>query len=229
MSNIAKTTTTRDAIATALMVVTCAVIVYANWNLIFPVKRVTAIPQQPVSIEGASLKGSSAARVVLIEWSDYECPYCAKAERDILPSLDEQYFKTGKVQLAFYHHPLSIHPRAERAAEAAVCAGRQNKFWEMQGALFKDPTRLEPTDVIVRARDAGVNDQELAACLAGDVSEEVRSHVKRAEALGLPGTPSFLIGRRQPGGTVKVNAVITGSKPLKEFVTKIESALTGGQ
>lgn len=228
----APSSTTRDAVATALIVITCGVILYANWNQFFrpaATSHLAAPPSQPVSIEGASLKGRGTASVVLIEWSDYECPYCARAQRDILPALDEQYFKTGKVQLAFYHHPLSIHPRAEQAAEAAVCAGRQNKFWEMQDALFKDPTRLEATDVIARAREAGVNEKALAECLASDVSPEVRSHVKRAEDLGLPGTPAFLIGRRQPDGKVKVNAVISGSKPLQEFVSRIESALTGGQ
>lgn len=220
---------TRDAIATALIFITCGVMIYANWNQLFPSTRAAAVPSQPVSIDGASLKGSGTASVVLVEWSDYECPYCAKAEREILPALDEQYFKTGKVQLAFYHHPLSMHPRAEHAAEAAVCAGRQNKFWEMQKALFSDPTRLEASEIVARARDIGVDERQLVECIASDVSSEVRSHVKRAEDLGLAGTPAFLVGRRQPDGRIKVSAVISGSKPLKEFVSRIDSALGGRQ
>jgi hypothetical protein len=131
-----------DYSTTAVILATCVFLVWANSNKIWPPGA--SVPTAPQSLEGAALKGDPKAPVVIIEYSDYQCPFCAKSERETLPELDQKYIGTGQVQLAFRHHPLSrLHPFATQAAEAAVCAGRLGKFWEMHAALFADPKQLD--------------------------------------------------------------------------------------
>ena len=127
-----------DIVATLAAVAGCVVLAWQNWDKIFP----TAAPvaETPVSVAGASLRGDNAAPVVVIEYSDYMCPYCSKFENEVLPALTGQYIHSGRVQLALKHHPLErLHPGATKMAEAALCAGRQGKLWEMHEALFRQP------------------------------------------------------------------------------------------
>jgi protein-disulfide isomerase len=201
---------------------TCVFLVWTNWPR-GPVRP--PLPREPISIEGAALRGDSRAPVVLTEWSDFECPFCEKAERDLLPALEQRYIRPGHVQLAFFHHPLPIHPHAERAAEAAVCAGRQGQFWAMQAALFADRTHLEETSLRARAHTLRLDEPAFVACLDGGVVDQVRSDAQRAEALGLRGTPAFLVGVRERDGRVRITQVIPGAQPVDEFVTAIEAAL----
>jgi protein-disulfide isomerase len=96
------------------------------------------LPTEPVSLDGAALKGSSSANIAIIEYSDFQCPYCAKFVRDTFPLLNRRYIETGKVLFAFRHLPLdNIHSLAHRAAENAECARQQGKFWEMHDALSR--------------------------------------------------------------------------------------------
>lgn len=95
------------------------------------------LPAQPLSISDAVVKGSERAKVVLIAFSDFECPYCSRFAKDTLPVLDEKYVRTGRVRVAFRHLPIeSIHPTAFKAAEASECAREQGRFWEMHDRLF---------------------------------------------------------------------------------------------
>jgi protein-disulfide isomerase len=88
-------------------------------------------------LAGRPAKGASGARVILIEFSDFECPYCGRHFRQTLPRIDREYVQTGKVRYVFRHFPLeSLHKEAFKAAEAALCAGDQQKFWEMHDRLF---------------------------------------------------------------------------------------------
>jgi len=219
-----------DIATTVAIFATCALLVYANWGKVRSPKATPPIPTTPVSIEGAMLKGDPHAQVVLIEWSDYECPYCAKSELEVLPAIEDQYIRTGKVQLAFYQHPLNyVHPHAEKASEAAVCAGRQGKFWEMHAALFKDQKHLEEPELLARARGIGLDEKPFTACLAGEAAALVRDDARHAEDLGLSGTPAFLIGRRQTDGQVKVMTVLIGAKSGDEFIKTLNVALGSGQ
>jgi len=143
-----------DVTTTVAILATCGVLLYSNW----PNRRgpgpPQALPEAPIAIDGATLRGDVAARVVLIEWSDYQCPYCARAERDIIATLDEKYVKTNRVLFAFRHNPLAkIHPQAAKAAEAALCAGQQQRFWEMHAGLFQDSKRLAQSDLMKRAAE----------------------------------------------------------------------------
>ena len=136
--------TALDVTATGAMLVAAAVVIWAT--LVKPArsanastKPATPIPAEPVSLEGAPILGAAAAKVAIIEFSDFECPYCARFFQDALPELRAKYIDTGKVRLAFRHLPLPMHQRARAAAEAAECARRQSRFWEFHDQFFTNP------------------------------------------------------------------------------------------
>lgn len=94
-----------------------------------------AIPKD-INIEGAHVLGDSNAKVVLVDFSDYECPYCIRHFNQTWPDIKKNYVDTGKVKLVFKNFPLNFHPNAQKAAEAAECASDQGKFWEMHDKIF---------------------------------------------------------------------------------------------
>ena len=95
------------------------------------------LPRTPVSLTGSQSRGSQAARIGILEFSDFQCPFCATFATTEMPDIVRDYVDSGKVLLSFHHLPLTaLHPRAEAAAVAAECAGAQGKFWEMHDKLF---------------------------------------------------------------------------------------------
>lgn len=226
-------TTTRyrtlmDLLATLAIIVTCGLLVWANRTRIWPPPPPTiAPPEAPVSLEGAALMGDATAPVALVIYSDYECPYCARFDRDTLPTIERAYVNTGKVRVAMRQHPIEgLHPHALDAAAAAVCAGRQGRFWEMHGALFADQHDLGARRIMAEADRLGLDLAAFASCRADDViKQRVKAEAAQAEAFGLTGTPAFLVGRLQPDGRVKASAVLSGARPIREFTAAIDDAL----
>lgn len=206
-----------DLAATLAAVSGCAVLLWLNWSTFFPPRA--RLPEAPVSLEGASLRGDPTAPVVVIEFSDFMCPFCARFEAEVLPELASRHIDTGRVQWAFRHHPIErLHPGATMAAVSALCAGRQDKFWEMHSALFQNPTDQSEARLIATARELGLNGDSFARCLlAEEAADQVKLDVAEAEALGLTGTPAFLVGRRLKDGTVRVVSVVNGARPIAEF------------
>jgi protein-disulfide isomerase len=94
------------------------------------------VPAEPVSIAGAANKGSVDARIVMIAFTDFQCPFCGRFAREVLPQLEHDYIATGRVQFVYRHLPLPIHQYALKAAQAAECARRQDQFWPMHDWLF---------------------------------------------------------------------------------------------
>lgn len=215
-----------DLVVTVAILATCVVIVAAHWPKLFPRSRIPAVPKASVSLVGATLKGSSSAPVVLIEFSDYVCPFCKRSETEVLPKLAEEYIESGRVQLAFKQHPLEkLHPGATKAAEAALCAGREGKFWQMHAALFSDQKQVDHASLTARATALALDEQSFEACLDGQLAAQVQSDVREAEGLGLSVTPAFLIGRREASGLVKVVTVLTGAQPVQKFKEAFDRAL----
>lgn len=194
-----------------------------------PVEDLTTDPSSPVlDIAGEPTKGDEAARVVLIEFSDFECSYCGRYFAETYPRIDAGYIKTGKIKYVFRDLPLEdMHPNAFRAAEAAACAGEQNKFWEMHDRLFANQSALTATDLSGHARAAGVSARRFDACLAANRrADAVRADMDLAKRLGISGTPSFLIGLALPGSTgVRVIGGLAGNQPFDEFKASLDEAL----
>lgn len=138
-----------------------------------------------MSLDGAATKGDRKAKVALIEYSDFQCPFCGRFARETLPQLDEKYVRPGKVLVAFRHLPLPIHALAQRAAEAAECAGQQNKFWLMHDFLFRDSGQLAESKLTSSAAGLGLNDGQFKACLEGRTAAKARADAAFARAAEL--------------------------------------------
>lgn len=174
-------------------------------------------------------KGSKTARLVLIEFTDYECPFCARYFRDTLPQLEKEYIQTGKLRYVLREFPLeSIHPQAFKAAEAALCAGEQGKYWEMHDRLFSNQQALAPGDLVAHAQAVGLDPAVFQQCLdSGRTAAKVRKDFAEGREAGIGGTPTFFLGTiDDTGSSMKVIAVITGARPFSSFKAAIDSALS---
>ena len=166
---------------------------YAN-NLLG--KSEVAILLQPpkvnVTFDRKSLRGDPNAPITIVEFADYQCPYCKQAETAVAQVL-EKY--SGQVNIAFRDFPLtSIHPYAEKASEAAQCAAQAGKFWEFHDALFASQSKLDESNLLAIAQTTGLNPQSFRSCLA---SGESRPHVSRDQEdgrkAGISSTPGFFV------------------------------------
>jgi protein-disulfide isomerase len=130
---------------------------------------------------------------------------------------------TGRVTIAFRHLPLGMHQYAQQAAETAACAGRQGKFWPFHNLLFQHQDKLGDAQIRDWARQAGVDEHALDRCIDHDAKGDVERDAQLANTLHVRGTPAFLIGSRNPDGTVHVVRVLSGARPVKDFQDAIES------
>jgi len=167
-----------------------------------------------VSIEGAPIRGAADASVTVVEFSDFECPFC-KQTHPTLKQLLELY--PGRVRLAYRDFPLdSIHPQARRAAEAARCAQDQGKFWEYHDVLFTQSPQLALEDLRRYAGQVGLDVTKFDGCVATGVHKAaVQRDLDEGNRLGITGTPAFFINGR----------TLTGAQPLEAFTRLIEQEL----
>ena len=185
-----------------------------------------APPPASMQIAGEPAKGSASAKVVVIEFSDYQCPYCASYSTEVLPQIAEQYIATGKIRYVFRDYPLPMHGNAAKAAEAAHCAGAQGKFWEMHDVLFKNAGALEADKLPGYAKTLGLDDKAFGECVSsGRFAADVRKDIAEAGAAGVNSTPSFFIGLAQPDGSVKLVRRLNGMRPFADFRAVIEGAI----
>ena len=148
----------------------------------------------------------------VVEFADFQCPYCSRAA-DTMRELTAKY--GDRVEFSYRHFPLrSIHPHAQRASEIAMCAGEQGKFWEAHDALYAHQDNLEESAAKKAVADIGVDTAKLDECLsAGRGAAQVDEDAKKAEEVGIEGTPSFFLNGRQFAG----NPTVTGlSQAIEE-------------
>ena len=176
--------------------------------------------------EGAPYRGNPDAPVTLVEYSDFQCPFCARHALQTDPLLYKEYITTGKVKQVFLQHPLdSIHPQARQAAEASLCAAKQGAkaFWAMYKRLFETRTdwggQADPTEQFKKyATELGLDADAFAACLeSGETATQVQDEFERGEAAGVRGVPAFYIN----------DWFISGAQPFEVFQQVIEAALRG--
>ena len=180
-----------------------------------------------VSVGRSPSLGKPDAPVTVIEFSDYQCPFCQRFSATTLPALRKDYIDTGKVRYVFRDFPLdSIHPQARKAAEAGHCAGEQGKYWEMHDALFKNRA-LMVDNLKGFARDLGLNVDAFNTCLdEGKYANVVSEHQAAGSAVGVTGTPSFFVGKTTADGTIEA-ANIKGAQPITAFRLIIDRLLDG--
>jgi protein-disulfide isomerase len=185
-------------------------------------------PSGPVrtSVADAPMLGRADAPVTLVEFSDYQCPFCQRFFATTLPALKKDYVDTGKVRYVFRDFPLDqIHPLARKAAEAAHCAGEQGKYWEMHDVLFQNQRALAPLQLAEHARTVGVDGAKFEECLAsGRQAARVERGLTDGAAVGVQGTPTFVVGKTKAGDVVE-GTPIRGAQPLETFRRIIDQAL----
>lgn len=158
-----------------------------------PTELSTLVPQ--VDISGQPMRGEQTAPVTIVEFTDYECPYCQAFAAESWPQLETDYVNTGRVRYVVRNFPLQSHPQARPAATAVACAAEQERFWEMHDALFAAPGQLRDQDLEGHARRLGLDMDLFAACRLEDRHEaRLDADVAAARRAGARGTPSFLVG-----------------------------------
>jgi protein-disulfide isomerase len=195
--------------------------------------RVATPPPEPqnvvLSVKDDPVKGEKDAKLTLIEFSDYQCPFCARHSRETIPQLEREYIATGKIKYVFRNFPIaSIHPLAFKAHEAANCAGEQGKYWEMNGRLFANQKAMSPKDLSDHAQALALEMSKFQQCLdSGKHAAKIRKDLADGQKAGVQGTPSFFLGLTEPNdGMVKAVRVIRGAQPYAAFKEAIDSLLS---
>ncbi len=186
-----------------------------------------ALLNKDVQVDGVPSKGAASAPIMMVEVSDFHCPFCRRFRQDTQPQIDAQFIQTGRIRYAFIDYPIAqLHPDAFRAHEAANCATDQGKYWEMSAQLFERPVR-DVAGLVAQAGKLGLDTAQFKTCLEGGRhATRVRESVSRMQALGIDSTPTFLIGRTPAAGQpMKVLKVVRGAMPFEEFRTALDSAL----
>jgi protein-disulfide isomerase len=175
-----------------------------------------------ISVDDDPALGSEDAPVVIVEFSDFQCPFCKRFHQQTLPLIISEYVEAGKVRFVFRDFPLTrIHPQAEPAAQAAECADEQGKFWEMHDLLFERQTEWSGNPQARAifesyARELELDEPEFSACLeAGRYAEEIRKDLQDGVRYGVSGTPAFFIN----------GVKLEGAWPFGKFIELIEAAL----
>jgi len=163
------------------------------------------------STDPARRLGRAEAPVVIVEFSDLECPYCRRFDRQTLPMLKSEYLDTGKVRFESRDFPLDFHPQAIAAALLARCAARQGRFWELREAVYALPGKLSAAGLTDAAQAVGLGPDQRAECARDEAGARKAIDQEKAlgQSIGVQGTPSFLVGRVINGkieGTVIVGA-----------------------
>jgi len=194
-----------------------------------PASAARAEPPLPanISLRGAAVKGRDDARVTLIEFSDFECPFCGRYSRDTFERVARDFVDSGKVQYAFRNYPIaSLHPHAVKAGEAAECAHQQGKFWEMHGRLFANQQKLTEPDLKATASASGLDLAAYDRCVTGGgAAARIRQDLEDGLRAGVTGTPTFFLGVTQADGSVKVTRRLSGAQPYESFKAAIDAAL----
>jgi len=187
-----------------------------------------AVQRPTTFISHAELSlGDATAPVVLIEYSDFECPYCGGYEREIYPQIFEKYIKTGKVRLFYRDLPLPMHPHAMQAARAAWCAEEQSKYWEMHDSLFAKQNALSDPALLDRAKTLGLDTNMFTDCLSSNkYKDDIQKSIAEAQKLGIGGTPTFFIGTIDAtGDVVSISKRINGARPFADFQAALDELL----
>ncbi len=201
-------------------------------NAAAPGQEANKPPSQPqtatVSIDDDAIKGNKGkAKVGIVEFSDYQCPFCKRFFDDTLTQMTKEYIDTNKAILVYRDLPLPIHPFAQAEAEAAECAGEQgnDKYYAMHDKLFQGGGQFDVAGLKNLAKEIGLNTSKFDSCLdEGKMKAEVQKDSTDASQVGINGTPGFVIGKLNDDGTV-TGEIVSGAQPYANFKTVIEKYL----
>ena len=178
-----------------------------------------------VSVDQNHIRGNRDANVVLVEFADYECPYCRQFAGNTMKQIERDYIDSGRIGFVFYDFPIeSSHPHAFTAALASSCAAEQGHLWEMNHRLLAESSALTSETLFRNAESLKLDMVKFQRCFADEqVTARLRQRIREAGEIGIDGTPTFLVGIRKPGSnTIKALRMIEGGYPYEVFKTTLD-------
>lgn len=182
----------------------------------------SAAPKARLHLEGAPMLGSKDAPVTMVEFTDYQCPFCQRFHMQVFGLLKKDFIDTGKVRFFSRDLPIdSLHPNATRAAQAARCAGDQGQFWQLRDMMATHPEALDLESLVTDASVLKMNKDEFRGCVEkGKYKEAVQSDLLEAMKIGADGTPAFVVGKSTPDGVD--GDMVVGAQPYAVFAEKFK-------
>ncbi len=195
--------------------------------------RVESPRRQPpteitMNVYGEPFRGQAGARVAILEYSDFDCSYCARYATQIYPQIEAAYIKTGKLKYFFHDLPMvKEHANALFKARIARCAGEQDRFWEMHDKLFAEQKPLDEMDLPKLMKSVGLDTEKMGVCLATDrYADIIMRSATLAERSGVTGTPAFLIGTlSEDGRLLRATKVFFGADSFDVFKKVLDELL----
>jgi protein-disulfide isomerase len=216
-----------DVIATFLVVVAASFVIWTQVQQRWLKPAPSALVQdvKGLTIPAARVRHSrGAGQVALVEFTDYQCPYCGRHARDTEPQIDAKLVDRGTIRHVVLNYPLTqIHANAEKAGEAAECAGRQGKFWDMHARLFGNQQALAEADLLRSADAIALDRQQFIQCLAEEGAAEIKADLAEGSRLGVNSTPTFFVGTVERDGSIRLVKRINGAAPFEQFANVIEA------
>jgi len=167
-------------------------------------------------IDDDAIEGNAKAKVTIVEWSDYECPFCVKFYNGAYQDIKKNYIDSGKVKFIYRDYPLQFHQNAQKAAEAAECAGEQGKYYDMHNKLFEKGVAGGAASFKQYAAEIGLDAGKFNDCLdSGKMASETAKDMKDGQTAGISGTPGFIINGNK----------IVGAQPFENFKQVIDAEL----
>jgi protein-disulfide isomerase len=172
-------------------------------------------------VPGNYTLGKEDAPLVLVEYTDYQCPFCQRFHNDAFAQIKTNYIDTGKIRFVTRDFPLSFHENAMRGAVAARCSAEQGKFWDFRNTLIANASQLQADKIAVYAANASLDVPKFKACLDSDkYKAAIDKDMAEGQLAGVTGTPAFVLGRIQNG---KIEGVrLVGAMPYGQFDAKIQ-------
>jgi protein-disulfide isomerase len=173
------------------------------------------LPMFDVNVGDAPFKGGADAKVTIVEFSDFQCPFCSKGAV-ILTDLEKKY--GNKIKIAFKHYPLPFHAQARGAAEASMCINEQSPklFWKMHDAMFADQTKLDKDNLVATAKKIGAKEADFKTCVeSGKFKARIDADVAEGGKIGIKSTPTFFVNGK----------LISGAQPIEVFSDVIDEEL----
>ena len=194
-----------------------------------PAPQAPKFEQQDVVIGQSPFKGEENATVTLIEYSDYQCPFCARHYRQVMPALVSEYVDSGKLKYVMRENPIpGLHPNAFNASMAALCAGDQDKYWDMHNLLFDNQRALGVGNLKKFAETLGMDTTAFNECLdKGKYKKQIDDDIASGMKLGVNGTPGFFLGITDTDDPNKADmrVFIRGAQTLANFKRAINQLI----
>jgi protein-disulfide isomerase len=179
------------------------------------------VTKAQVSIAGAYAIGSKDAPLTMVEFTDFQCPFCERFHSSTFADLKRDYIDTGKLRFVSRDLPLDFHPNAMQAAEAGRCAGEQGQFWAMRDRMNSNPEKLDMNSLVSWAQELKLNVAGFRSCVESQKYKTfIQADILTAQRIGANGTPSFVVGRSTPDGVD--GELIVGAMPYQVFDQKLK-------